>query len=693
MNYYLWNKLICQRFFNLENKGRRVYLSVTEADLEEISNDFPDLRLGGFNGFVNSIIEGPIALQEVYWKSIHKKALQLYRLYMKPNKLGSDKEWISLSRDRLKYPPFVGYLAFFVLAEFENINTTSSIAYYDKVDQLLSKFLSYEKVLDTFYPRSLYPIDHLWDELSSWSINVVEGQYGEFVTHQRESFKYVFRAKEQALLNYSDRKKLYSVLSKNFTPYFLPNIRQVGTVLQNHTFSRYASLFVDDIMMEASQENRLLRKTIYNIIIHDLQNGLINSATDPIQKVLYLVPFLSFQELLGGRITYRINIRKSELKEFTIEFNGKSFQIRPSSQSPDWSQPVSNEVDLHLTGKDWSSNPLLKVLQSESELLWNPRDITIFSKTKVSKIFPGEPYVEVNRMKIGGNYLIATNNSQKFSVIENALADGEICDNYEFETVIDNKPEGWNFVRIEDIRNGFAQLPELYVEFEDDFTLDSLEIKIELIGGIKIKSGQYLNIALPTIQINDFTPKILEVGGNFSIKAFKDRQAYELYPNSEHSIIFAAGPDYFDDYAEFYIHGIPEEGTLFKIEACIPNGSKYDTYSLEFQVIDGILKSPDLPVGRDKFGRTISDGELQGYYLVNWLSTDKIEASLLDINLNGSSINRENLSLDLSPDNLSEVLKDLDLLTDVKESDIKKKIIELRRKIELLKLRLRDENL
>ena len=94
MDYLAWNDLISKHFFNEENAGREILLYVNEELLETLGSE----QSVGKDDFINAVKIGPSWATR---QGFCQKALQ------------ACADWRA---KRLEYPPYISYLAFFVLA-------------------------------------------------------------------------------------------------------------------------------------------------------------------------------------------------------------------------------------------------------------------------------------------------------------------------------------------------------------------------------------------------------------------------------------------------------------------------------------------------------------------------------------------------------------------------------------------------
>ena len=93
MEYAEWNFAIASHFFNTNMGGKEVLLFVNEEKI----NDIGVSKKADVNDFINAIKEDAEHANNI----ICKRALKLY------------SDW---ERTRSEYPPYIGYLALFVLS-------------------------------------------------------------------------------------------------------------------------------------------------------------------------------------------------------------------------------------------------------------------------------------------------------------------------------------------------------------------------------------------------------------------------------------------------------------------------------------------------------------------------------------------------------------------------------------------------
>lgn len=152
MYYLQWNDRIASYFFNADNAGKEVYLSVSQKLIEKLGSTD-----GDFRDFISALKTGPP--------------------WVRGNILICDralKTWDQWRQRRLPFPPYIGYLSLFVLAVPETADH-SPLAYHNPLRRLLGEPAQVNRP----YPRFDRMIE-LWNDLEEWSRQDKEGQLGLF---------------------------------------------------------------------------------------------------------------------------------------------------------------------------------------------------------------------------------------------------------------------------------------------------------------------------------------------------------------------------------------------------------------------------------------------------------------------------------------------------------------------------------
>jgi len=189
MDYLKWNDIIAKHFFNENNCGREVFLYVNDEIIYSLGKPFNC----GVDDFINSIKKGPDWLTNVF---ICQKALDLSRNWRKKKDI------------KFEYPPYIGYLAFFVLAAVTETDFASH-SYYPGLWKRLGENQSQGP------PTSFYYMRDLWDDLEVWSREDKKEELGRFIVRIRGGYSHVGIPWSQTLLSESERKFLPNFYNQN----------------------------------------------------------------------------------------------------------------------------------------------------------------------------------------------------------------------------------------------------------------------------------------------------------------------------------------------------------------------------------------------------------------------------------------------------------------------------------------------
>jgi len=149
--YLAWNDALAARFFSPEAAGERVYLFVTEEVVAEVGQPLS----GGLPEFISAIREGPPGLPPGIGHC--QRAVRVFQGWR-------------LRRHR--YPPYIAYLALFVLAGGHK-GDYDPRSYYPRLWDLLEED-------EEGTPPSFHRMLELWDDLERWSIQDRQEELGIF---------------------------------------------------------------------------------------------------------------------------------------------------------------------------------------------------------------------------------------------------------------------------------------------------------------------------------------------------------------------------------------------------------------------------------------------------------------------------------------------------------------------------------
>ena len=189
LTYLGWNNQVAQHFFNPNNSGKRIWFSVEKDIIEKIARK----NNTKFSAFIEAIKTGPDWVTRDQQK-VCIKARDTYQNWRNKN---------------LEYPPYIAYLALFVLAvNHGESDDFSENNYYGRLRNILNEnsstgqYPSFEKMVE------------LWDDLKKWSSEDKRGCLGEFYNDIYGKHFHVGIPLYQAVLTANDRKYLPKIFLK-----------------------------------------------------------------------------------------------------------------------------------------------------------------------------------------------------------------------------------------------------------------------------------------------------------------------------------------------------------------------------------------------------------------------------------------------------------------------------------------------
>jgi hypothetical protein len=183
MDYLKWNNSIAAHFFKNEMAGRSVHLYVTEELITDIGQNYG----ADFLDFIEAI---KIGLPGAKRKGLCVKAWE------------TQENWLR----ELDYPPYIGYLALFVLAAGIE-GDFAAHSYYPRLRTLLG-----EEPTTGQYP-SFDRMSQLWEDLEKWSNEDKSGELGIFNSNSVGKRKHIGLPIAQTLLTEKERRALPAIFA------------------------------------------------------------------------------------------------------------------------------------------------------------------------------------------------------------------------------------------------------------------------------------------------------------------------------------------------------------------------------------------------------------------------------------------------------------------------------------------------
>ncbi len=254
MDYDEWNNAIGRYFFNAQNCGKEVLLFVNDERLNEIGLE-DDATVADFISAVKkkaAIVSGG---------NLCKRALQLY------------DDW---REAKYEYPPYLAYLAFFVLATTAEGDFDPN-AYYPRYWALLNE-------PGQGAPHGFYDTADLWEDLEKWTVEDKKEQLGRFKARIRGKWRHVGRPLSQTLLSEDERKALPEIFRDcGFDPTNIPSEATIKNGLLQHGDYHLRKRTIKLLKSQAG-ENEEFVNSLLDLVITELEQWGKYEVTSPIEE-------------------------------------------------------------------------------------------------------------------------------------------------------------------------------------------------------------------------------------------------------------------------------------------------------------------------------------------------------------------------------------------------------------------------
>jgi hypothetical protein len=251
MQYAVWNDMIGRKFFNPNSRDRRVYLHVSEALINALGEPFG------------------VSLQDFVLAVIPKSLRGSPRNICQPT-VSCSHNW---RRGELEYPPYIGYLAFFILAAGLDGDFAPN-AYYPRLRKLLG-----EQIFSGTYPHfpELRPV---WEDLQQWSSVERRGELGLFDAYVPGRFIHVGTPIAQVILTELERKNLPKIFAEaGLEPLSNPSASYLRQCLSRYGSGQLRDRTLRALRLSPSSEEGAL---ILSVAAEDLENwdGTVSESTE-----------------------------------------------------------------------------------------------------------------------------------------------------------------------------------------------------------------------------------------------------------------------------------------------------------------------------------------------------------------------------------------------------------------------------
>ena len=476
MDYIAWNDAIGSRFFHPDRAGQRVFLFVTKEIIAEIgAPQGVDL-----DDFIEAVKTGPDQ-----WVTRHKLSICQHALQVMENW----RKW------GLVYPPYLSYLALFVLADTVEVEGFARFSYYPGLRQVLG-----EDPEAGSYP-SFDKMYALWFDLEQWSIEDKGGAWGLFRADILGRREYVGLPKAQTILTDDERHKLPLLFAEyGFDPTSPPSDRELSHLLA-HESHHYLMPRTKEILGRHADMVNAMYEVLLDAILDELLNwdGSVAAHAEQGSETESSIGNLRLTMMLDSTArTVRFGLRCRSNREYPEEglhLAGSAISellvCREDWQG--WSFPLANAGGsasvFDAYSLDWREG--LSLVDCDHS--WK----AILSKRPVRIMVNAEPYgfsgfLEQSQLPQGRSTYLLVRDEHTEAIQTWGRSK---CDGFSEVVIAVGLPKKWRLFSIarvnsdEGIRDAFP-----YLAFP---TI----LRIQFIGGLRVKGNQYFSFALPRIEI------------------------------------------------------------------------------------------------------------------------------------------------------------------------------------------------
>jgi hypothetical protein len=580
MKYLEWNNAIAEYFFKPENAGQDVYLYITKNDIVDIGRKYHDDKKDHiiWNDYLNELRYGLHGVTNCSYDIINnaKESLKLYKSWLKNNTQ-------SIDGIRLFFPPYIAYLAFFVLPLIEIQGHYNANNYFDRLDEFVARHQLKQKLRNR-----LDEIDELWADLSSWANDIKYGEYGFF-----------------QIKNFINKKWIY--VAKPFSQCLLP-----PKAIRNFT-----RLFLEANMVPASSysesdfKNYLLK---YGSTILSLSQDVISiigkSETDELGQSIIAIARKEYDKWTGEvheqvleKETKRLkrnNTISSLLLQFKVNEMNETVHFSFRLYSPnDFPEDLKlNNIEINYERSGFSKtielpfNESFEMLDDFNKWLarFPKKDVRLFASASLFQLST-DYWIEIDKLsKTDWMYLFCSNNIKQLIVNwGHHFSTGNFI-----EKKLDGLPQNYSLFKIRNPTKSQSDIPLLAIYTDKN---------INLVGGLKTSFRTYLSDYLPEIEV---------------INSDGNELVYLRYNDSEKDVLLSKD----QSRNRWFIPTGIEWGRDFKINiAEVKIASNQLTYKIATTKKASIVVDGSTLPKRDMFGRInidISNNYLLGNKIIGF---------------------------------------------------------------------------
>lgn len=472
-NYLRWNDALASRFFNHDVAGRGVHLYVNQKLISDMEKDLAPIA----GKFLDAISEGPS------WATRQGDCQRAFQSF---------ENW----RDRrLGYPPYVAYLALFVLAGGAEGDFATN-DYHNRLRQVLG--------LDShgFVP-SFDRMGILWEDLETWSIRDKQGDLGIFQARHVGGHVHIGFPLAQTILTEQERHLLPKIFyDAGLDPTSNPPAEELARilrycgagVLQPRTMKLVTTKY-DESMYAAMIATVADELTAWDGRVPDP----VGSGTGPhlaFAGLRICLTIDSSAQKVSASLRCKLN---REFPEDGIVLNVPRDPIRLLAEDylSGWSTPLHNAVTgeaVDATHFNWTSGVLMKTESINWKVRLPGRELRVFIDGKTEGL---SEQIEVQALPKGQPFFMAYSQSCWPDVEKWATTQ---CTGFRKHQILQGLPSGWEIAEVA------GAISDEAIKARFPYMSFPATARIRLIGGIR--SGRvtnYFSFAPPQVQIDGGT--------------------------------------------------------------------------------------------------------------------------------------------------------------------------------------------
>ena len=470
MEYLAWNDILAAYFFKPEAAGRRVHLSVVSTIIENLAPSSLDARAD----FVSAIKTGP---PWVTRQGICQKALQAMA------------DW---RRRNLQYPPYVGYLAFFVLAaglegEF------APHAYYPRLRTLLDEspaagqFASFDRMLE------------LWDNLERWANQDMHGNLGQFQADIAGGWINVGIPVAQVILSEQERERLHIIFAEaGLDTTSSPSDEQFATILIARGYHRLRPRTLQ-LLQSSSQGNAEVRDLLISTALDELRewDGEYDAGDDHEAQIYGALRLCAGRvDRVARRVHFTVRCKSSHDipdEGIVLSLIGVSQQLKCLDYVLGWSSELTfenNGAALDATSLDWQAGSSGRAQDLEWRFRLPASEVRVFEDGGANSI---SGIVEVPRLLKERPFYLACN-SASTTVIEEWGRSG--CKDLVDLRIEAGLPAGWKLYQ------SSGAMSDALVRSRFPSLAFNSTIRLYFQNGVRSTGNQYFTFGLPEVIVD-----------------------------------------------------------------------------------------------------------------------------------------------------------------------------------------------